>query len=358
LGEIRKIQQVGHSTLVVTIPKKWADELYLKAGQQVSLERETDGSIRILTEGVRKRNKPTFIINADMFNTPDMLVRALTGVYLSGRNTIRVFSKKGLKPHHLEQVRCVAQNLTGLGIIEQTANEVIIHDILDPTKFPLENLIRHMFKIISFMQEILWNILEKFDHSLGGEITNLESEIDRVYWLTTRQLLLVVRDNTVGDKIGISSLSDAVGYTMIVKCLEEIADHYENFGKTLSNAIGKGLRRNNRNLKDVKRCFKQIHKMTDTVLQILLTSDILRANDLINDIEVVLNEIGETSKSLLEERKEEEHVVEINLMLQIFNEVARQNRNIVETVINQYMNKQQEIGEPAQPEAHQRLVKA
>ncbi len=345
MGEIRKIQQVGHSTLVVTIPKKWANEMKLRAGQQVSLEREIDGSIRIYTEAVVKGSNTICNINVDEYSATEMLVRALIGVYLSGRNTIRIYSDTGIEPHYTEQIRYVTQSLTGLGIIEQTSNEVVIHDILDSTKFPFENLIRHMFKIISFMEEILAKTLDEFDNRLSGEITNLEVEIDRVYWLTVRQLLLVVRDSTVGDKIGIPSLSDAVGYTIVVKCLEEISDHYNDIGGTISNAIENGLDAKNKNLKEIKRHFTQLYGMCDEVLLTLISRDGFRANDLINMIEGILKEMNGTSKNLLEQRNREEYTVEINSILLNLIEIARQNRSILETVINQCMNSFQDTRE-------------
>lgn len=357
MSEIRKIQQVGHSTLVVTIPKKWADEMNLKAGQQVSLEKGADGSIRIHAE-VTKKSTPTCAINVDEFDSTEMLVRSLIGIYLSGRNTIKVYSEKGMEPHHMEQIRYATQSLTGLGIIEQTSNEVIIHDILDSTKFPFENLIRHMFKIISFIEEILAKTLDTFDNRLVGEIRNLEVEIDRVYWLTVRQLLLVVRDSTVGEKIGIRSLSDAVGYTMIVKCLEEIADHYEDMGRTVANAIDKGLKSKNKDIKEVKQHFGQIYGMTDDILQTLLDRDGFRANDLINTIEEILNEMSNTSKSILEQENKGDYTVEINSVLLNLIEIARQNRNILETIINQCMNGFRDISELEKTDARPELIGA
>jgi phosphate uptake regulator len=357
MGEIRKIQQVGHSTLVVTIPKKWADEMGLRAGQQVNLEREADDSIRIHTEKVMKKSGSTCNINVDEYNATEMLARALIGIYLSGRNTIRVYSEKGMEPHHTEQIRCVTQSLTGLGIIEQASNEVIIHDILDSTKFPFENLIRHMFKIIAFIEEILVKTLDEFDNKLSGEITNLEIEIDRVYWLTIRQLLLVVKDSDVREKIGIQSLSDAVGYTLIVKSLEEIADHYEDIGRTIANVIDNGLEVENKNLTEIKQYFMQLYGMSDEVMQTLLTRDGFHANDLINTIEDILNGMNNTSKRLLEQRNIEEYTVENNSVLLNLIEIACQNRNILETIINQCMNSSQDIRE-SKSSCNRELVEA
>ncbi len=189
MTEIRKIQQVGRSTLVVAIPKKWADEVELRQGSHVNIERETDGSFRIITKEANKRQRPKFSLNADKCGAPGMLVRALTGIYLTGVDTIRVYSKE-LQPSHLEQTRCAVQHLTGLGIIEQVSNEVVIQDFIDPIKFSFESLIKHILQILSFMQETIIKALEERGSNLATEVSNLEDEVDRVYWLAVSSFYL------------------------------------------------------------------------------------------------------------------------------------------------------------------------
>lgn len=45
--EIRKVQQVGYSTLVVSLPRDWVKEVGLKQGDVVSLMRDADGTLRL-----------------------------------------------------------------------------------------------------------------------------------------------------------------------------------------------------------------------------------------------------------------------------------------------------------------------
>lgn len=341
--EIRKIQQVGRSTLAVAIPKKWANEVNLKPGSQVSIEKELDGCFRIRTRTTENKRVTKSIINADECKAPDLLGRSITGIYLTGIEAIEIHSKKELTPQQLQETRDAVQRLTGLGIIEQTANEVIIHDFLDPAKFPFENLIKHMFQIISFMQETIIKTLEECDVDLASEVSNLEDEIDRLYWLTVRQLLLVVIDGAIGDKIGISSLSNAAGDYVIVKCLEDIADHYESISNTAADALKKGLKPDGENLREIIRYSKYLHTMTDNILQAILASDTFKANNLINEIECLLKDMDTYAKKLLEGEEKVAFVVNINSMLWNLREVARQNRSILETTINQCVASNQDL---------------
>ncbi len=38
---------------------------------------------------------------------------------------------------------------------------------------------------------------------LAAEVTHMEEESDRIYWLIVRQLLLAIRDRAAGSKMGI-----------------------------------------------------------------------------------------------------------------------------------------------------------
>ncbi len=332
--EIRKVQQVGHSTLVVAIPKKWANKVELKQGSQVIIEKETDGSFRIRTKMSENRKVSKCIINADKCNAPDMLVRAITGVYLAGREVIEVSSKKELTAYHLEQTRDSIRRLTGLGIIEQTSNEVVIHDFLDPAKFPFKNLVKHMFQIISFIQETIINALESSDPNLVVEVSNLEYELDHLYWLTVKQLLFVINEGALKGKIGISSRSNAAGNYVVVKCLEEIADHYESIGAIAADVLKEGSKPDDESLVEIIEYSKHLHTISDGVLETLLSSDAFRANGLINEVEGLLKDMDESAKRLLKRDGKVVFVVNVNSMLWNLKEVARQSRSVLETVIN------------------------
>ena len=59
-----------------------------------------------------------------------------------------------------------------------------------------------------------------------------EKEIDRLYFLVVRQLKSAVEFQQVAEKLGIESQRDCLGYRIVVKVLERIADHIENMAKS------------------------------------------------------------------------------------------------------------------------------
>lgn len=46
--EVRKVQFTGRSTYVLSLPKKWIEEMHIHAGDQVTLVRELDNSLSVV----------------------------------------------------------------------------------------------------------------------------------------------------------------------------------------------------------------------------------------------------------------------------------------------------------------------
>src|SRR5260370_3107872 len=151
--EARKVQKVGFSTLIVSLPKDWVEEVGLKQGDIVSFRRESDGGITVYPGLTRERENFRYIIDADLCDSPNLLTRIITANYLTGHDTIQIVSKKELSSRHLEEVRGVSIRLTGLGIVEQNLKSVTLQRFVDPTKFPIYRLMRMLQIILSSMLE-------------------------------------------------------------------------------------------------------------------------------------------------------------------------------------------------------------
>src|SRR6266568_4376481 len=151
--EARKVQKVGYSTLIVSLPKDWVEQVSLKQGDIVTFRRESDGGITVYPGLTRERENFRYVINADICDAPNLLTRIITANYLTGHDTIQIIAKKELSQRHLEEVRAVSRRLTGLGIVEQSLKSVTLQSFVDPTKFPIYGLMRRLQIILSSMLE-------------------------------------------------------------------------------------------------------------------------------------------------------------------------------------------------------------
>ncbi len=283
--EARKVQKVGYSTLIVSLPKDWVEEVSLKQGDIVSFRRESDGGITVYPGLTKERENHRYIIDADLCDSPNLLTRIITANYLTGHDTIQIISKKELSSRHLEEVRAVSRRLTGLGIVEQTLKSVTLQSFVDPTKFPIYGLMRRLQIILSSMLEQAVKSVVEGRVAMAEEVLHMEEEADRIYWMVIRQLLLAVLDRRVAKEVGIEGPMHVVGNRVIAKSLEQMADSAAHVAvealklktdpKTIDPKITKGLLE----LSD------KVRSMIEDSFNALMKGDIKKSNECIDRVE-------------------------------------------------------------------------
>src|SRR2546428_13347511 len=209
--EARKVQKVGYSTLIVSLPKDWVEQVGLKQGDIVTFRRESDGGITVYPGLTRERENFRYVIDADICDAPNLLTRIITANYLTGHDTIQIVAKKELSQRHLEEVRAVSRRLTGLGIVEQSLKSVTLQSFVDPTKFPIYGLMRRLQIILSSMLETAVKAVVEARPNLADEVLHMEEEADRIYWMIIRQLLLAVFGRRGGEGGWVHGAQDRVG---------------------------------------------------------------------------------------------------------------------------------------------------
>ena len=190
--EARKVQKVGYSTLIVSLPKDWVEQVSLKQGDIDTFRREPDGGITVYPGLTRERENLRYVIDADICDAPNLLTRIITANYLTGHDTIQIIAKKELSQRHLEEVRAVSRRLTGLGIVEQSLKSVTLQSFVDPTKFPIYGLMRRLQIILSSMLETAVKAVVEARPNLADEVAGLFA----------RQFILRVAEDVLRPEIG------------------------------------------------------------------------------------------------------------------------------------------------------------
>mgnify|MGYP001046025664 CR=1 FL=1 len=340
--EHRKVQRVGYSTLTVSLPRDWVEDMKLKPGDIVSIKREDDGSLRLAPESVPKREEiKNCIVNADLCISPNLLTRIIAGNYILGHDTIQIIAREELKKNHLDEIRGATQRLTGLSIVEQSLKHVTLQSFVDPTRFSIYGLIRRLHIIISSMIDASVRALLERRAEYATEVNHMEEECDRIYWLITRQLLLAVRDRSVGTKIGIESSLHIAGNRVIAKILEEMADCAENIAKEVL-AIRDKENPSEVVLNDIAKFKGQVMKILEQSLKALLTIDIGLSNEVIEMVESAENDERRLNQRILAQK---EPVVAISLRTIVWNlgQISKYCRVIGEITINRFLEKPSEI---------------
>ncbi|MFQ5907771.1 MAG: PhoU domain-containing protein [Thermoplasmata archaeon] len=234
--ESRKIQKVGVSTLTISLPKEWTEAQELQKGDQVFLEREGD-SLRLLApDGARRRLErptPDYIIDAEAMAEPGMLSRVVVGNYVLGRERLVIRSSTRLSSAHLEELREVVRRLMGLGILEETGRQAVLQCSIEPSKFPMDSLIKRLYNLGKTMLHDAVEALVTQDRSLAEDALRREDDADMIYWLLVRLVLSAQQDDSLVTKLGMENRLNNAGYRLIAKELETVAD----CAATVANAV-------------------------------------------------------------------------------------------------------------------------
>lgn len=337
--EARKVQRVGYSTLTVSLPREWVEEVKLKAGDIVSIKREDDGTLKLIPGTEHKREEiKNCTVNADLCNSDNLLTRVITANYILGHDTIRIVAKDELKKNHLEQVRATTQRLTGLSIVEQTLKDVTLQSFVDPTRFPIYGLMRRLHIIINSMLEVSMKALVERRPEIAAEVTHMEEESDRIYWLIVRQLLLAIRDRSVGTKIGIESPLHIPGNRVVAKTLEEMADSAENIAKEVIALKDRDIP-SEALLNDISKFCTQVTKISDRTLKALLTGDIALSNETVEMVEALENDERRLSQRVVSYAKDPGVAAGLRIIVWNLGQISNYCRIIGEITINRILEK-------------------
>jgi phosphate uptake regulator len=232
--ESRKVQKVGYSTITVSLPNEWIKQNKINPGDLVFILPERDGTLRIMPSQMAQREEAEeYIVNADACDEPGMLERIIVGSYILGRDVLRVTSSSRLGKEHTDEIRKIVRKLIGLGILEETQNNILLQCSVDPTKFKLDMLVRRLSIIAS---TILSDAMQAFIQNkigLAEEAIDREDEADKIYYLGVRLLLLGQVKPEIAEQIGLTDILFIPATRLVFQYLELIADYSEDLAREI-----------------------------------------------------------------------------------------------------------------------------
>src|SRR2546428_6085815 len=151
----------------------------------------------------------------------------ITGNYIVGCNTIRLRSRDELSPSQLQEIHEAVRGLTGLTIVNQGPKFVTIENFVEPTRFPIDGLLRRLHYLTSRMEKLALGVISGDAKGNIEEVARMELEVDRLYWLVVRQPLLAAQNRTIAGRIGGTEPRHPLGGRGGTVALENVGDLWE-----------------------------------------------------------------------------------------------------------------------------------
>ncbi|MEM2082566.1 MAG: phosphate uptake regulator PhoU [Candidatus Bathyarchaeia archaeon] len=230
--EVRRVQVTGGSTFIVSLPKWWVEDLKLKRGDLLDILPQPDHSLVILPRGGSDgEGRRSASIEATPTEDVEGIVRLLIARYLAGYDVISI-QLGGHVPDLGYRIKdAIRRKLVGVEVMESSADRIVVQSLLGHAEFPLKAAISRMHVLSSLMHRDAMRALKEVDLSLADDVEQRDDDVDRLYFFVVRQLKSAVVDRSLIKELGLSGPKDCLGYRIVAKSLERIADHATNIAQ-------------------------------------------------------------------------------------------------------------------------------
>ena len=329
--EVRKLQLVGGSTYVLSLPKKWVDEMNLKSGDPVSIVKNVNRSLSILPTGSSQTSISKSRTTISQKESLESIQRRIIAMYLAGYQIIDIRAKGSrIQPDQKKAIRdLVRSNMIGTEIVASTPESMTIQVLSSLPELSIGDALKRMFLLTSTMHRQAIDALKEIDMELGEEIINSDDEVDRFSLYILRNLTLAVEHERVLREIGLKKPSDCISYRIVVKSVERIADHAVSIAsrvKFLKSTVDQSL------LQKITKLSEDSLKVFEDSISALNKRDYVLADTVASDARRIAEKEKEFTDSL-EESKRYSSV--IKFVLEDIRRTAEYSSDIAEAVINE-----------------------
>ncbi|HYA58424.1 MAG TPA: phosphate uptake regulator PhoU [Thermoplasmata archaeon] len=284
----RRIQKTGGSTYIISLPKNWVTARGLSPGDVLFFTPRADGSLTVFPESAGPAESERRVVDVTSESDDEHLFRRLIAEYIAGYPLLEVRTRGRMNAHTREVVRNFAQRMIGPEILEETAEAVILQDVVGANPLPIPSIIRREHQMVRAMQTDAMAAFRGRDVSIAKDVVERDWEVDRLHWFLEKQVTSALRDARILATLDLT-LPECSTYLLASRVLERIADHAVRIAGTVSILGKESL---------PERLVGSLEKMADgaarglsDALDCLDSRDIAKANDVID-----------TAKQLTQER--------------------------------------------------------
>jgi phosphate uptake regulator len=275
--ETRKLQQIGGTSLYVSLPKDWTRQMQLKQGDEVTLVQQSDGSMSI-HPAVTPEKPRQIVLGVQAQESGRFLKRRIIAAYVDGFDTIQVKAEKRFTDEQHDTIREVSEALFGLEVIEVTSNTTTIQCLLTP-KLPIEKTFQRIHNVISSMFAETISALRENDVNLAKSVSKRIKDVKRLRLVICRTLRgLIIFPGAIQQME--MSLIDSVDYLRILHRVTEIADNANGIAESIVKLGEKAFPEDI--LEHVCESSGSILNLYDKSMTALLNQDIDLANDILD----------------------------------------------------------------------------
>ncbi|MFW5977724.1 MAG: AbrB/MazE/SpoVT family DNA-binding domain-containing protein [Halohasta sp.] len=236
----RKAQQLGSSTLAVTVPAEWAHRHNLSKGDDLVVQRDENGNSLLITPDQPTRNDAETVITADSMSA-DALSRAVVTQYVLGRGFVRIEATGTLDPAHYDAILDAERRLMGLGIVEESATHITIRCSVDPDDFDLPTLFGRLGRTEATIRSSAIEALLDGDPEAARRAGDRSPQLDKLFSLFLRLVFTTYRNPRLNQAVGVGTGFPLIGYRSAAQDVSLMAGIADDLATIAAEAVTEPL---------------------------------------------------------------------------------------------------------------------
>ena len=222
------MQLSGGSTYIISLPKRWIQELKIKVGENITMVKNSNQSLTLYPQNKKEQKRTNIaVIFSSQKDSGDSIKRKVVAAYLSGYKIIKIKTKGMRIPsQHVRSIReLVRSTMIGTEIIESSSEIITIQILTRLPELSFDTALKRMYLMANNMVIEAIESVEDMDIDHADEVVNMDDEVDRFGLYMRRNLVSAVENESILQDMGLRKPSDCLGYRTVVSRIERIADH-------------------------------------------------------------------------------------------------------------------------------------
>lgn len=259
---VRRVQLIGRSTYVVSLPKSWAKRVGLDRGTPVTIVLESDGSLRLVPPPLQETKRPECRMVVHGGVSEGTLIRELMSRYLVGYKVIRIEIPSDAKKFRETIKKVISNKMIGVELLEDGERSLVLQVLVNVEELPVNSVIYRMGQIAGGMIDDSMEGLFARNVSLLEDVAARDDFIDKLYLYLLRQLNAGVRGFVGIEEIGLRSLEEIIEYAIAGKSIERCADHAEKIARNAKSLLTAEI-----SIKELKSELESMTKLAKDIFQ-------------------------------------------------------------------------------------------
>lgn len=319
--EIRKLQKIKGGSFTLSLPKRWVQSRKLESGEQIAVEEEEDGSLRISPIGAAFERPLEVTLRLEDYSSLKALEYCVATYYIQGSNRITITSQKIMSAEQKKRLKQVRTELPGVEVGEEEANRLSFQVMIDPATFSLESLLEKASAFSLRLQEDAVKSLVEWNPPLAKEVQERSGEAQRHYRVMIRQVAVASLSRSIADKIGVRNCQECVTFALVARDLSRLVYHSSSIARHVLMLQAK-RKVDSEILKAIGLMSEIAYEMQHNAATAFLKKDVKLAVSVLNKMDEIREKEEALLKSVMEKVKDVDTAITLSIIARDLRRIA------------------------------------